>query len=724
LTPAQKQDVLRFVQTVKTGSFAFRDLVRHLDLGSEERRSLERHLDELDARGVIHKVRRGRYSTSRNESLVSGVLVCHRDGYGFVTPDDRAAYRQDIFIPPRNMADAMHGDRVLIKVSTAARPVRRGQRRPRVDATERVEGYVVEVLERKFPSIVGRFYAHPRFPYVVPLDARLLHDIQVHHNHTKEAKDGQVVVAELTVPPGKYQSPSGRIVAVLGFPDEPGIEYKIVQHKFGLPVEWSPETRSQVAGIADHVLEDEIAGREDFRAEPSVTIDGESARDFDDAVTLRKLPSGNYLLGVHIADVSHYVPESTPLDSDAYARGTSVYFPDRAIPMLPEELSSGICSLLPRRDRLVYSVLMEIDRQGEVAHARCAEGVLHSRARMTYTSVAKILVDRDPEERGRYSELVPLFELMEELCRILMAKRERRGSVDFDLPEPEIRFDAGGKIIEVVAAERNIAHRIIEEFMLAANETVARELSASGGPALYRVHEEPDPHKVAEFAEFALSLGYSLRGRAGRYRPHDFQKFVQQLEGKPEGKFLAYLMLRSFMQARYSEQNLGHFGLAAAEYTHFTSPIRRYPDLVVHRLLKESLKREPSRAWQEAMFERLPEIALHTSARERIADEAEREIEKMKKVQFMAEKVGDEFDAIVFSVTRQGFFVELLDHYVEGFVPAATLTDDRYTYKEKTHSFVGDRNRMHLRLGTRVRVRLDMADRENHRLAFSVVGRI
>jgi ribonuclease R len=549
----------------------------------------------------------------------------------------------------------------------------------------------------------------------------MLHDIQIPISHTKEAKDGQIVVAAVTAPPGKYQSPSGRVVEVLGYPDDPGIEYKIVEHKFGLPVEFSAETMKEVAEIPDRVLDEEIAGREDFRDEIAVTIDGETARDFDDAITLQKLPSGRYMLGVHIADVSHYVRENTALDADAYLRGTSVYFPDRAIPMLPHSLSSGICSLKPREDRLVFSVLMEIDQQGNVGQHRFKEGVLHSRERMTYTSVAGILVDRNPEEMCRYAELVPFLEQAEELCRILWRKRYRRGAVDFDLPEAEIEFDDSGKVIRVVAAERNIAHRIIEEFMLLANETVARHLAASGGPALYRVHEEPDTLKVDSFAEFALALGYRLEGRQGHYRPADFQRFCEQLEGKPEGKFLAYLMLRSFMQARYSEQNVGHFGLAAEEYTHFTSPIRRYPDLVIHRLLKESLKKRPSKEWSETMWNQLPEIARHTSARERVADEAEREIEKIKKVQFMADKVGDEFEGIVFSVIRQGFFVELLDHYVEGFVPAATLIDDRYFYKERTHSFVGERNRKHFKLGSKVRVRLDSADRESNRLSFSIV---
>lgn len=722
LTKTQKDEVLRFIRSLKTNSFTFRDVVRFLDLDSDDRRSLQHHLDELDSQEIIHRIKRGRYALPSRERLVSGVLSCHKDGYGFVTPDERDFHRQDIFIPARNMEDAIHGDRVLIKVEPKRRPPRRGSggRRMQGEEEKRLEGTVVRVLERKFPSIVGRYYEHPRFPFVVPLDARVLHDVRVPYHAAKGAKNGQIVVVALTVQPGRYQDPEGRVIDILGYPGDPDIEYSIVEHKFGLPVKFSTEALEEADSIPDRVLEEECAGREDFRGEVAVTIDGETARDFDDAVSLKKLPGDRYLLGVHIADVSHYVREESALDKEAFERGTSVYFPDRAIPMLPPRLSSGICSLKPHEDRLVFSVLMEVDNRGQVSDARFARGVMRSRARMTYTSVAGILLDRDSEEIGRYEELVPLFQTMEELCAILNRKRYRRGAVDFDLPEAEIEFDDNGKVISVLAAERNVAHRIIEEFMLLANECVARQLTASGGPALYRVHEKPDTTKVDSFAEFALALGYRLDSRDGEYRPVDFQKFVKQLEGKLEGRFLAYLMLRSFMQARYSEQNLGHFGLATQEYTHFTSPIRRYPDLIVHRLLKESLKREPSELWQSRMAGALPGLAQHTSARERIADEAEREIEKIKKVQFMAGKVGDEFDAVIVSVTRQGFFVELLDHFVEGFVPVGTLIDDRYSFKERTHSFVGDRCRRRFELGARIRVRLDNADQETYRLTFSV----
>ncbi len=723
VTQAQKDQVLQYIHSLQKNGFTFRDVVRFLDLDSDDRRNLQHFLDELDSEGIIHRIKKGRYILPSRENLVSGVLSCHRDGYGFLVLDDRTLFKEDLFIPGRNMGEALHGDRVLVRVERKKPPERRsfGRRRVRSDEKkERFEGTVVRVLERKHPTVVGRFHEHTRFPYIIPLDARMIYDIRIPFQSTKGAKDGQIVVAAITLPPGRNQIPQGKVTEILGSPEDPGIEYKIVEHKFGLPVEFSPEALAEAEATPDRVTKEDRSHREDFRNEIAVTIDGETARDFDDAVSLKKMPSDNYLLGVHIADVSHYVREGTAIDAEAYERGTSVYFPDRAIPMLPQKLSNGICSLKPGVDRLVLSALMEIDGKGKIIDFRFVQGVLRSRERMTYTAVAEILSGEDSKEKDRYAELAPLFETMQELCLILSKKRYRRGAVDFDLPEADIQLDRSGKVISILPAERNIAHRIIEEFMLQANECVAGWLSSSGGPALYRIHEEPDPVKVDEFAEFASALGYKLERHDGQYRPRDFQKFISQMERKPEQKFLTYLMLRSFMQARYSETNEGHFGLAAAEYTHFTSPIRRYPDLLVHRLLKESLKKS-SPEWSEMISERMPEIATHTSSRERVAAEAEREIEKIKKVQFMKDKVGEEFEAIVFSVTRQGFFVELLDHYVEGFVPLSTLVDDFYIYKERTHSFLGERHRRRFQLGTKVLVRLDSADIDTARLSFSVV---
>ncbi len=724
LTQAQKSRVLQFIGSLKTKQFTFRDVVRYLDLDSDHRRSLNRFLDELDSEGIIHRIKRARYAIPERENLVSGILHCHRDGYGFLIPENRSLHKEDIFIPARCMADALHEDRVVVKLvrnKLAARREPRGRRIRTEDKNERVEGHVVRVLERKHAKIVGKYFAHPRYPYAVPLDSRIIHNIRIPFQSSKGAGDGQIVAIAITQSPGRNQILQGKVIKILGNPGDPGIEYKIVEHKFGLPVDFSPESLRQAQEIQDRVLKEEYSGRKDFRDELVITIDGETARDFDDAVSLKTVRSGNYLLGVHIADVSHYIAEDTPLDSEACARGTSVYFPDRAIPMLPSRLSSGICSLKPNEDRLVLSALIEIDPKGKVVGKRFVKGVLRNSRRMTYTSVAKILVDRDKEERASNAEWVPLLKMMEELCTILSKKRYRRGAVDFDLPEADIRFDQNGKVTSVVPAERNIAHRIIEEFMLLANECVAQTLSSSGGPALYRVHEKPDPIKVDEFAEFALSLGYTLEKRKLQYRPKDFQRFVLQLEGKAEQRFLSYLMLRSFMQARYSEKNLGHFGLATPEYTHFTSPIRRYPDLYVHRLLKQYIEKKDSPSWREKAIERMPKIALHASSRERIADEAEREIERIKKAQFMSDKIGEEFEAITLSMSRQGFFVELLNPFVEGFVPFGTMADDFYIGADKIRSSSGRRRRRQFRPGLRMRVRLDRVDMETARLIFSVV---
>ena len=747
LTQSQKDQILNFIQALKAKSFTFRDVVRILDLDSDDRRSLQHFLDELDADERIHRVKRGHYAIPSHESVVAGILSCHRDGYGFLIPDDRTKHREDIFIPARSMEDALHEDRVLVRVlrkkypprqtrrgshghpwKQAGRKTSRGSRghpkNKRGEEKERVEGVVVRVLERKQRTVVGRYCAHPRFPFVVPLDTHFFHDIRIPFQAAMGAQNDQIVAVRITLPPGRNQIPQGKIIEILGYMGDPGIEYRIVEQKYGLPVTFSSDTLREADAFPDHVLEKEYEGREDFRDELIITIDGETARDFDDAVGLRRLSSGNFLLGVHIADVSHYVSEGSSIDAEAYARGTSVYFPDRAIPMLPGKLSSGICSLNPGVDRLVLSVIIEVDIRGNVIDKRFLKGVIRSYERMTYTSVAKILVDRNPEEMRRFADIILLLETMEELCLILSKKRYRRGAVDFDLPEAQMEFDSEGRVISVVPAERNIAHRIIEEFMLLANECVAAQLTAAGGPALYRVHEEPDPAKVEEFSEFALNLGYRLEKFEGHYRPKDFQKFVLQLEGKSEQKFLVYLMLRSFMQAHYSERNLGHFGLATIEYTHFTSPIRRYPDLVVHRLVKAHFGTGSSDMRRETMSRDLSDVAAHTSSRERIAEEAEREIEKIKKAQFMREKIGEEFDAIVLSPSRNGCFVQLLDHYVEGFVPVELLIDDDYIYREDTRSLAGRNRRRRYCLGSKVRVRLERVDSETARLTFSITKRL
>ncbi|MBE3074603.1 MAG: ribonuclease R, partial [Actinobacteria bacterium] len=457
-------------------------------------------------------------------------------------------------------------------------------------------------------------------------------------------------------------------------------------------------------------------GREDLSAVTIVTIDPPDARDYDDAISLSYAPDGTATLGVHIADVAHYVAEGSALDQEAYERATSVYFPDRAVHMFPPELSTGLCSLNPNVDRLVQSCLMEVDRQGTVVRYELQDGVIHSNARMTYTDVKAILTDRDPDTIGRYRELVPLFEMMRDLFGILNTRRHRRGSIDFDLKEPEIVLDDEGMVEAIIAAERNVAHRIIEEFMLLANETVAEHLDTHEVPTLYRIHEDPDPMKVEEFEEFIATLGYTLNAPPDGVKPRDFQRLVEKMRGTPEEKPIAFLMLRTMQKARYDPQNLGHFGLAARSYTHFTSPIRRYPDLVVHRTLRESRHGKMDENRRDELTEDLPEMARHTSERERRAAEAERELVQWKKVRFMADKVGDEFDGYITGVAAFGLFIELVEHFVEGFVHVSTMADDYYRFVERAHILRGENTGKVYRLGDRVAVQVVKVDMERRQV--------
>jgi len=450
----------------------------------------------------------------------------------------------------------------------------------------------------------------------------------------------------------------------------------------------------------------DIAGRSDFRDLATVTIDGEHARDFDDAITIDKLPNGHYWLGVHIADVSHYVPEGGVLDREAYERGTSVYFPERAVHMFPAELATGLCSLNPHVDRLVQSCFMEVDHRGAVVRNEFHDGVINSDERMTYTAVNGILTDRDPELMKRYDRLVPKFELMHELFQVLHEARRRRGSIDFDLNEAEVVIDEGGVVEAIIALQRNIAHRLIEEFMLLANQTVASFLEGQEAPALYRVHEEPDVLKVGKFEEFVSGFGFSLGAPLDALRPQHFQRLLERIRGKPEEKPVAFLMLRTMQKARYAPENLGHFGLAASSYTHFTSPIRRYPDLVVHRALRAARHGLLTPERREDWTEDLPEVARHTSEMERRADDAERELLQWKKVKFMADKVGDEFEGYVTGVAAFGLFVELVEHFVEGLVHVSTMADDYYRFVEGAHTLCGENTKKVYRLGDKVKVQV------------------
>jgi ribonuclease R len=555
----------------------------------------------------------------------------------------------------------------------------------------------------------------------VPFDKRVLTDVQVPTGQSSSAEPGEMVVVEITRWPTATRGPVGKVVEVLGRIDEPGVDTQIIIRKFAIPDAHSGEAVAEATRLGAIVKERDIKGRTDFRGVTTVTIDGEHARDFDDAITIEKLPNGHFWLGVHIADVSHYVTEGSVLDEEAYERGTSVYFTERAVHMFPSELATGLCSLNPNVDRLVQSCLMEVDRQGNVVRYEMHDGVINSDARMTYTAVNAILTDRDPETMFEYQPLVPMFEQMKELFDLLNRRRRRRGSIDFDLPEAEVILSEIGEIEAIVASERNIAHRIIEEFMLLANETVAAHLEHNDVPALHRVHEAPDAKKVEEFEAFIATLGYSLAARGRALTPKHFQKLIDRMKSTPEERPIAALMLRTMQKARYDAASLGHFGLAVEHYAHFTSPIRRYPDLIVHRMLRESRQGSIADARREELEEELPEIARHASDMERRADEAERELLQWKKVRFMANKVGDEYGGYITGVAPFGLFVELIEHYVEGLVHVSSMADDYYRFVELEHVLRGEHTKKSYRLGDRVDVQVVRVDMERRQVDLGLV---
>jgi ribonuclease R len=791
------------------GKAGYKQLVRDLGLaGGRERRLLLEQLARMTVRGDLGKLDREHWGIPRapgsRDNLIAGHLDLHRDGYGFVRPNPRqtAGVVDDIFIPPNEINSAMQGDQVLVELEP-----------PRADG--RRLGRITRVLERRNPTVVGTFHysrgdRHP-VNVVIPFDERMTQPILIPPGEdlpaeadsstphrvlgtgttthaTHEDIEGLVVDVEITSWPTPFKPPVGRVIEVLGTPEDFGIDVEMMIRKHQLPRVFPENVLAEARRVA-HLDLSEVQRRKDFRVLPIVTIDGETARDFDDAVLVGERPDGaGYELQVHIADVSEYVRAGTDLDLEARLRGTSVYFPDRAIPMLPQVLSTDICSLRPGEDRLVLSCIMQLNPEGRIESYEIVEGVIRSAERMTYTDVHAIL-QGDPEIRLRYAHLVPNFERMRTLAMLMNKRREERGSIDFDLPEPVIEFDEQGQMRGVTKAERTWANRLIEEFMLAANESVGTWIEDLGVPSLYRIHEKPEPRRVVQFEELAASFGYSLglgalpvkriqtRGdrreaqRSGRgprthevtedipVTPKMYQKLAARIEGKPEERILSYLMLRSLKQARYSESNEGHFALAAPTYTHFTSPIRRYPDLIVHRIAKALLRAgipgrgqvaegrhnspwtHPNEGLAGIVVRRrrsgvftpvftgeppipeaeLAQIAEETSQTERRAAEAERELVEWKKVRFMQDRVGEEFAALVLNPAKFGLFVELTDLFVEGLVPIDTLRDDRYTWRENTHEIVGERWGRRFRAGDRVQVILDRILAQERKLQFSLL---
>ena len=681
-----------------------RELLQRLKIPREERATFKRLLKDLAASGALVQTRGSRFGLPDRMNLAVGNVTIHPRGFGFVVPDRPLEdVKGDIYIASTNLNQAMHGDRVVARIERIT--------------DKGAEGRILRILERGSSTIVGRFDRDDHgIGFVVPFDRRLVMDVHIPAGEEKDAQPGIMVTAEITRWPTAARGPVGRIIEILGDIDAPGVDTEIILRKSNIPDAHSSEAVEEARRLGSEVRERDLRDRTDFRPQLTVTIDGEHARDFDDAITIEQLDNGHFWLGVHIADVAHYVSEDGPLDEEAYERGTSVYFPERAVHMFPSELATGLCSLNPQVDRLVQSCLMEVDRRGTVVRYELHDGVIHSDARMTYTDVNAILTDHDRDVTARYRSFVPMFERMRDLFTILNRRRHGRGSIDFDLKEPEIVLDEEGMVEEIIAADRNIAHKIIEEFMLLANETVAQHLDEHDVPTLYRIHERPDPLKVEEFEQFISTLGYSLGVDAEAVKPRHFQKLVERMRGTPEEKPIAFLMLRTMQKARYDASNLGHFGLAASSYTHFTSPIRRYPDLVVHRTLRESRHGSMTDDRKEELTEELPEVARHTSERERRADDAERELVQWKKVRFMADKVGDEFEGYITGVSAFGLFIELIEHFVEGLVHVSTMADDYYRFVEKAHILKGENRGKVYRLGDRVRVQVVKVDMERRQV--------
>ena len=685
-----------------------RELMRVLTIPPEDRHRFRRRIMQLVEAGELIRIRGNRYGLADRMQLVVGQLQVNPRGFGFVTPEHTAeGMRQDIFVAGVNLHQAMHGDRVAIRLEqTPGRP----------------EGRIVRVLERANADLVGRYDVDDTgVGFVLPFDQRVIMDIQIPAGATGGARSGQMAVVEIDRWPTPTRNPIGHIVEVIGELGDPGVDTALIIRKHRIPDAHSPAAVAEAERLGNVVTRRDIRGRTDFRSVLTVTIDGETARDFDDAITLETLPNGHHWLGVHIADVAHYVKEGGALDEAAYTRGTSVYFPERALHMFPAPLATGLCSLNPGVDRLVQSCLMEIDRRGAVVRYELHDGVIRSDARMTYTAVEAILTSHDPETRRQHAALVPLFEWMETVYRRLHARRVRRGSIDFDLQATQLVLDEAGQVEDVVAADRNVAHRLIEEFMLAANETVARHLRDRDQPGLFRIHAPPDPAKVADFEAFTGTLGCGLGVPPDRVQPRHFQQLLKRLHGRPEERPVALLMLRTMQKAQYDAVNAGHFGLASETYTHFTSPIRRYPDLVVHRLLREFRGGGPSPERIEELRDELPEIARHTSAMERRAEEAEREIIQWKKVRFMADKVGDEFTGYVTGVAGFGLFVELIEHFVEGLVHISSMADDYYRFLDADHALFGENTGKTYRLGDMVTVQVGRVDIERRQIDLGLV---
>lgn len=700
----RKQKILGCMQSSEYVPMKRKEMRMVLGISEADRPMFEALIAELIAEGKIFETRRGKLALPETLQMGVGSFSAHAKGFGFVTPEDGGG---DVFIPASETNGAMHKDKVLYKVTGGG------------GSGKRAEGTILRVLDRGMHRLVGLYEQVQGFGFVTPDDKKMAKDIFIAKENSMGAVTGHKVVVEMTDYGNERRSPEGKVIEILGHIHDPGVDILSVIRRYELAVEFPAEVYQEIEDVETEVSEEEIAGREDLRDVLTITIDGEDAKDLDDAVSLSVLPNGNYELGVHIADVSHYVREHTALDKEAYARGTSVYLVDRVIPMLPHKLSNGICSLNPHTDRLTLSCIMEIDRRGQVLAHQVVNSVIHSDYRMTYTAVQDLLDGKTPALREQYAQILPMLEEMNTLRTILWERRKKRGSVHFDLPEAKIKLDEMGKPIEILLYERNDATNLIEEFMLICNETIAENYFWQEIPFVFRSHQEPDEEKMEKMEQFLRGFGYRVRKKDGEIHPREIQKILAEAEGKPEERIITRMVLRSMMQARYTADNQGHFGLAAKYYCHFTSPIRRYPDLQIHRFIKMTLAGEMSGKKEYGYRKKMPEVAQHCSKRERIAEDAQRDTEALKKVEFMLDKVGKTYEGIISGVTNWGIYVELANT-VEGMVALSQMEDDFYLFDEQNMQVFGRRNGKSYRLGDLVQVTVTKVSQEAGTIDFAI----
>ena len=709
MLPGLKERLLGLINDPAYTPLKKEELALIFDIHPTEIPMFYNFLEELEEDGYIGKTKKGKIASPKSMGYFVGKFVAHRKGFGFVESDEE--YIQDLFIPVADVNGAMHNDRVVAEITKPATDERRA------------EGAIIKVLEREITKVVGEFQSNKTFGFVIADEKKFNQDIYIPKKYFSGAKDGDKVVVQITIWPQAGRKPEGKIIEVLGPKGEKEVEILSIIRAHGLPEEFPKKVLEEAQKVAVPIPQEEIDRRLDIRDLNIFTIDGEDAKDLDDAISIERLSNGNFKLGVHIADVTHYVHEKSKLDKEALKRATSVYLVDTVIQMLPKTLSNGVCSLNPHEDKLTLSVFMEIDRKGNVKQYDIKETIINSKARMTYTEVSDILENDDEELKAKYSHVVEEFKTAEVLAKILMERRNRRGAIDFDFPEAKIILTPEGKVSDIKEYERRISNIIIEEFMLITNETVAEHYFWLNIPFVYRIHETPSPEKMQELGKFVSTFGYTIKGDLEEVHPKALQSIISAIKGKKEEEAISTIMLRSLKQARYSPECSGHFGLAAQYYSHFTSPIRRYPDLQIHRIMKEHLNNKINKKRQEQLVNIVDYASTQSSERERAADLAERDVKDYYKAVYMEDKVGEEFDGVVSSVTSFGMFIEL-PNTVEGLSRLANMGDDYYIYDEMTYTIIGERTRKTYRIGDPVRIKVDNVNVDLREIDFKILYKL